>query len=151
MVKVNPKFDSIYTNTLVKERIPTIEELESFEKNFPEIAQWVKDQVQSLPPKIPPLPKPTLKRKPTTLETSVVSIEKPWTFLAIEQLAQLEKFSKTGDPKNKNIMFKLFFHPVNPEELQCFDYFNIIKNLMDFGTVETSIDYCIEFFLNHVI
>ena len=135
MVKVAPKFDPVYTRSLVKERIPTVEEIELFEKKFPEIANWARDQCQSLPPRIVPLPKPTLKRKMPTVDTPLEVSENLWTQKAIEQLALLEKFAKTGDPKNKNLMFKLFFQPVDPVSMECFDYFDVIKKPMDFGTV----------------
>ena len=95
----------------------TEEEMAQFEEENPHVAQYMQD----------PVVLETLQI-PKGLENSI--LYESWDRVAKRLLNQLWRFSTS----------KIFHEPVDPEKLNIPDYFDYIKNPVDFGTIRQRLE-----------
>jgi hypothetical protein len=119
LVFVNPSDGSYST--------PTVEQLEWIESKFPEICVWNRTGPIATSLAIPPLVSSRLSA-PGPLKKKVVEPPAPkpvWMTLARQILSDLFKKEDAW----------IFLRPVDPVKDMCPDYFTVIKEPMDFGTI----------------
>ncbi|CAG9316071.1 unnamed protein product [Blepharisma stoltei] len=110
------KCQLMIVNDKGEERPATQEELAEFENNFPDIAKYWKN--------------PETLKDLETMDPDIVDKLKPW-----------EKPGK----KLINVLWRtnhswIFHEPVDPMKLNLPDYFDVVKNPMDFGTIKKKLN-----------
>ncbi|EER01655.1 transcription factor GTE6, putative [Perkinsus marinus ATCC 50983] len=107
----------------------TAEQMEEFEKKYPNIAVWVKDAPISTPPSQTNPGKPNGRLQDGVLNSpqprSSRGGAKKWQQLAKQLVREIHNFDDT----------RIFLKPVDPVRDECSDYFTVVKHPMDFGTI----------------
>ncbi|KAF4658688.1 hypothetical protein FOL46_006871 [Perkinsus olseni] len=109
----------------------TVEQMEEFERKYPDIAVWEKNAPISFG--FPPSQTSPAKLN-GQLQSGVMNSPQPrssrggakkWQQLAKQLVRDIHNFDDT----------RIFLKPVDPVKDECSDYFTVVKHPMDFGTI----------------
>ncbi|KAF4678484.1 hypothetical protein FOZ60_016555 [Perkinsus olseni] len=107
----------------------TVEQMEEFERKYPDIAVWEKNAPISTPPSQASPAKSNGQTQGWCDELPATSVEsggaKKWQQLAKQLVRDIHNFDDT----------RIFLKPVDPVKDECSDYFTVVKHPMDFGTI----------------
>ncbi|KAF4692151.1 hypothetical protein FOZ60_014105 [Perkinsus olseni] len=107
----------------------TVEQMEEFERKYPDIAVWEKNAPISTPPSQASPAKSNGQTQGGVMNSpqprSSRGGAKKWQQLAKQLVRDIHNFDDT----------RIFLKPVDPVKDECSDYFTVVKHPMDFGTI----------------